>query len=411
MIKILLITALLFFSCVQKNQNVQILPDKEHFTEEEKTERFLPEKNEFHDKHIDKSSIEMDSSAQINIISQIPFEAFNLYAESDLCELAIRQNSPRTLLFEVPQNLLFNSIQMASEISDFARMKPASIRGIFGNLMGITEVANGTQKVIFGIIPRNAKVIEFRFETAVADTAVLNQLVWKYNTRFNISLSEHKISMNRRAGVFDGAKQITLENIRTNDPIKMLGENTDLSALLFKKSDFALVRSDLQDFRAAVFDNFTVSAFFGMSLDWEEKKILTNLLKTADYGKLDYNLRILNTENEETTDFKNFDRDSIVIIYDGNNLIAFETTMLLSQYLREKTAKKVVTIADFGQRRQYFFDYDIAISANSADLNERYLLRKYSNSKIDLFEMKIYLVSAQKIVFSSNNISKLGTAK
>ena len=414
--KILIISALILFSCTQQKQNFSVLPEKAA-QQTKKDSVFVIEDSEFYKRDIDKSFVETDTSAKIRIISQIPFESFNLYLEADLVDLNIRQSSPRTLLVELPQNFFFNSIQAASEISDFARTNPASVRGIFGNLMGITELAKGTQKVIFGIIPRNAKALEFRFETAVSDTAqILNSLIWKYNSRFNISLSENKISMDRRTNVFDGAKQISLENIAQNDPVRMLGEDKNLSALLFKRSDFALVRSDLQDFRVASFDNFKVSAFFNPLLDDEARNLLTNLLETADYGKkLDYNLRVFNSGNP-TADFTDLDKDSVVIIYAANNLIAFETAMALRQFLEEKTGKKIAATADFGQRKLYFSDYDIAITANSVDLDERFLSRKYSmgiipSLRTDLFEMKIYLVSSQNIVSSGNRISKLELAK
>jgi len=171
-----------------------------------------------------------------------------------------------------------------------------------------------------------------------------------------------------------------------------------------------LVRSDLQDFKGVRFDNFMVSAFLNPLLDNETKNILEKLVKNADYSnKLDYNLNTFT--GEKSQGFEAFDKDSIIIIYDKNNLIAFETAMVVSQFLQEKTAKNVVAVADFGQRRLFFGDYDIVISANSANLDEQFLARKFSDSKIDLFEMKIYLVSMQKIITQSNIISNLEVAK
>jgi len=414
--KILIILALLLFSCSQQTNNIDVMPketaQKTEKKQKEKDDINAIEESKFFEQNIDMSKVKIDSSAQINIISQIPFECFNLYNDSDLIELKYGKSMRNTISIEVPQNFFFNSIQAANDISEFAKTNPASVRGIFGNLLGITEVVRGTQKVLFGIIPRNVKIIDFRYETQISYPAfqILKTLVWKFNKRFDISLSENKITMKRRTDDFGATKLITLENIGTNDPVKMLNKNNELSAFLFKNSDLKLVRSDLQDFKGVRFDNFMVSAFLNPLLDNETKNILEKLVKNADYSnKLDYNLNTFT--GEKSQGFEAFDKDSIIIIYDKNNLIAFETAMVVSQFLQEKTAKNVVAVADFGQRRLFFGDYDIVISANSANLDEQFLARKFSDSKIDLFEMKIYLVSMQKIITQSNIISNLEVAK
>lgn len=408
--KIFIILALFLFSCSQQTHDIEIIPDE---TAAEKQKPIRPsykekendinkvEESKFFEENIDISDIEIDSTAQISIISQIPFECFNLYDSADLVELKTKQNSPKSLLLEVPQDFFFNSIQTANEISEFAKTNPASVRGIFGDLMGINELAKGTQKVLFGIKPRDTKIMEFRFETA--DFGIINQLVWNFNKKFDISLSENKISMN-------GKNKIILENIKTFDPLKMLGENNELSAFLFKKNDLKLVKSDLQDFNGSIFDNFTVSAFFNPLIDGDTKNALSNLMKSANFSKkLDYNLNVFTDEKIQNSG--NIEKDSIVIIYENNNLIAFETAMVLSQSMQEKTDKKIIATADFEQRKLFNSDYDIAISANSKSLNEQFLSRKISDSKIDLFEMKIYLVSMQKIITQSNIISNLEVVK
>ena len=403
--KILLtILALFLFSCESQRQRVGTSPKG-------KTSDFAVETSRVYRTIIDISSAEIDSMAQIKIISQIPVKNFNLYDENDLIDLKITQTSPRTLLVEVPSDFFFNSVRTASEISDFSRENPASARGIFGNLMGITELAQGTQRVIFGILPRTAKSIEFRFETDVSDTVqIINSLIWKYNSNFNITHSENKVSMDRRSGGLSAAEQITLQNIVEENPLKMLAEDNNLSAFLFKKSDLAHLERRMRGFTASTFDNFIVSAFLNPEFDENVKNALTTLLKSADFANnLDYDLSVFADEIQAEIDA--FDKDSIVIIYDKNNLIALETAMFLGNFLEKNTSKKIIVRADEEHRNLFFFDYDIVITANSASLNETFLSRKYSDSRVDLFEMKIYLVSAQKIAASGNAVSRLGVAK
>lgn len=430
--KILIISLLFLFSCTKQTHKIEFIPEKttqetdkaqkdaDELPFQDEDEIAIIEESIFFEENIEMPKrFEIDSSAQINIISQVPFDCFNLYDDSDLVKLKSEKTVRNTISLELPQDFFFNSIQAANEISEFAKTNPASIRGIFGNLLGITELVKGTQKVIFGIVPKNAKIIDFRFETEVSDDSkkILKSFIWKFNEKFNVSLSENKISMKRKTDDLGATKEITLENIGSNDPIRMLGENKELSAMLFKKSDLKLVKSDLQDFNGIKFDNFVVSAFFNPSLDIQTQNALAKLLKNTDYGKkLDYDLNILS--NREKSSFETLDNDSIVIIYDADNLIAFETALTVKQSLEENTAQKIVAVADFGQKKQFLLDYDITISANSADLDKRFLSRKYlgldtelSDLQIDLFEMNIYLVSMQKIIAESSIISNLEVAK
>jgi hypothetical protein len=314
---------------------------------------------------------------------------------------------------------------MANDISEFAKSNPASTRGIFGDLLGITELANGTQKVIFGIIPRTARSIEFRFETPTSDTSkIFNSKIWKYNTRFDVKFDGNfGLTMNRKSEVSDGSKSITYRLVENGDELLEIGGNEDLTMLLFRKSDLLYLRSRLQNFNIIEFDRLNVSAFLNPTLDFETKDALTALLKNTEiYKRMDYSLRVFEDEAFEGAE-KNIDKDSIVVIYDKNNPIAFETAMILSDELRKQTGKRVLAYADSEQRRQFFLNYDIAISVKSADFNPVFLARKYLNkelnaedvdnlqSKADLFEMRIFLCSPRRIINRKNIISKLEFAK
>jgi hypothetical protein len=418
--------ALLFFSCGTKKGGR--LPHKEKSDADiEKlfsfdSETFAIEERKFRKGDLEEE-VEIDTSAQIDIISQIPFNCLNLFDSTDICELKIRQNLPKSLLVEVPQSLFFNSIQTANEISDFAKNSPASVRGIFGDLLGVSELASGTQKVIFGIIPKTARAVEFRFESPITNTGqILNHLIWKYNLRFETSISQDNILVKRKVEFDDGSKSISYRFVENGDFVIELGGNEKMTMLLFKKSDLGYVRTRLQDFNITEFDRLTVSAFFNPSLDFEVKNALFSLLKNTEiYKNMDYVLRTFDDEKQENN-LSDLGKDSIVIIYDKDNPIAFETAIILNEKLKNAGIKTIM-FADLRERKQYFLDYDLAIGVNSADFSTTFLARKYLGKdfsvseiddlrlKTDLFEMKIFLCSPQKIVGRKNILSKLEVEK
>jgi len=369
---------------------------------------------------------EIDNNAEIFIVSQIPFRVFNLFDPSDIIDITVSQTIWRALRVEVPQDFFFNSILAANQISEFARENPASTRGIFGDLLGITEVANETQNVIFGILPRTARIFDFRFETYVEGVdEMLKHLTWQYNSRFDVSFAENQINMIRRPQVSDGSRAISYRFVESSDRVLTLGSKENLDMLLFKRSDLAYVRSRLRNFRISEFERIKVSVFINPFLMSEIGEDLAELLKNTEiYNNLNYELSVFQHEKSEGENYPV--RDSIVIIYDKNNPIAFETAKLLGDDIRHRLKRKVGVFADTNQQRQFFFDYDIAISAHSVSADPIYLSRRFFGRelseeeirdrylKTDLFEMRTFLLSSRKIVrgrYGQYIISNLEVAK
>jgi hypothetical protein len=315
-----------------------------------------------------------------------------------------------------------NSIATAGELSDFAKNYPASIRGIFGDLAGVSDVVNGTQKVVSGIIPKTFKVTEFRFEIPIMNLSnILFSSLLRYNSLYEISQTDNKISMSRRENSLGACKAISIENIGNNDPIIALGARKNLTALLFRKSDLDVVRLKFSNFNVEKFNELRLSAFVNPSLEPEVKSAISFALQDkSEYKKLDYDLSLIPSESGHN--FVNFDKDSIIIVYDKNNPIAYETAMISAKILKEKTKKKVVAVGDLGQKKLYSFAYDVVISASPRNIDFRYLSRKFFAKemseneiddlkyKIDLFYAKTYLCSQQKIN-SQNSVSRLEVIK
>jgi hypothetical protein len=351
---------------------------------------------------------EIDNSAEIFIVSQIPYSVFNLFDSSDVLDITVSQTLVRTLRVQVPQDIFFNSILAANQISDFARENPASTRGIFGDLFGIAEVAEETQKVLFGIVPRAARLLDFHFETPLSgDDEMLNHLLWLYNTRFQVSFAENQINMKRMPQITDGSSMISYKTLSSGDSVITVGDKENLSMLLFKTNDLAHVHFRLPKFKISEFDKIKVSAFINPSLEIETKESFVNLLKNTDiYKNLNYELSVFPHERNESERYSG--RDSVIIIYPADNPIAFETATVLGDDIKRRTRKKVGVFPDNLQESLFFFDYDIAISAHSTSIDQTYLTRKFlgralseeemleERLKIDLFEMRTFLLSPQK---------------
>lgn len=421
-----LFAALLFLiSCVKKN--IEVFPDESREksyndynvenNKNDKDEVFTVESGEIYESGV-KANI--DSLAELIIITQIPLECINIVDKNDACEPKIRQTSVKSAA--VLADCDKNSIQTAGELSDFAKNYPASLRGILGDLAGIADVANGTQKIISGIIPKSFKVIEFRFEMPIMDLSnILFNSLLRYNSLYEISQVESKIFMNRRENSLSACKMISVENIENNDPIIALGARKNLTALLFRKSDLGLIKLKLPNFNVAEFGELRVSAFINPSLDFETKNALIYALQNrSEFKKLDYDLSLI--AGEDKNDFVNFGKDSIVIIYDKNDPIAYETAMISVKILKEKTTKRIVAVGDIGQKKLFYFNYDMAISVNPENSDFQYLSRKFFAKeltqdemtdlkyKIDLFNVRIFLCSQQKIS-PQNSISRLEVLK
>ncbi|MDR0303805.1 MAG: hypothetical protein LBH98_03420 [Chitinispirillales bacterium] len=417
--KIFLILFLFLFSCGKKN--IDVLPEKKY---KENYDNYNSEvdissvlSSEFQESEI---KLPIDSSAVLNIITQIPFESVSLVDTDDACEFQIQQISLKSAAIRVYCEK--SSIQTAGDLSDFARNSPASLRGIFGDLVGISDVANGTQKVVSGIIPKSFNTIEYRFEMPIVNLSdILPNLVLRYNKFYEISQNENKILMNRRENSLGACQTISVENIGNNDPIITLGAKRNMTAMLFRKSDINLLKLKLPNFNIIKFDELSVCAVINPSLDFEVKSAINSILQNKnEYKKLDYDISLIS--NGSGRDFTSFNKDSIVIIYDKNNPMAYETAVVSAKILREKTGKKVIVTGDLGQKKLYYFDYDVAISVNPKNSDYRFLSRKFFAKeltqvemtdlkyKIDLFYVDIYLCSQQKIN-SQGGVSKLEVIK
>jgi|GEM_PF-1795675 len=439
MLKIFFILFLFLISCGKKNLNV--LPEKKQnesyntnnsFHSKPETSPSLPSESYGDETEPDmdllnlfaedetKFAVNVDSSAVLNIITQIPIECINLVEERDVCGLKIQQISLKSAA--VLADCDKNSIATAGELSDLAKNYPASIRGIFGDLAGISDVVNGTQKVVSGIIPKTFKVTEFRFEMPIMNLSnILFSSLLRYNSLYEISQSDSKISMSRRENSLGACQAISIENIGNNDPIIALGARKNLTALLFRKSDLDVVRLKFSNFNVEKFDELRLSAFINPSLEPDVKSAISFALHNkSEYKKLDYDLSLIPSESGHNS--LNFDKDSIIIIYDKNNPIAYETAMISAKILKEKTKKKVVAVGDLGQKKLYSFAYDVVISASPRNVDFRYLSRKFFAKemaeaemndlkyKIDLFYAKTYLCSQQKII-PKNSVSRLEVIK
>ena len=387
---------------------------------------------------------EIDTNAEIKIVSQIPFYAFNVFSQDDLIDIKIRQTRARTISHEAPREFFFNSILVANQISDFARRNPASTRGIFGDLLGITHVANGTQRVIFGILPRTARISDFRFESDVGDARqILTHLLWQYNSRFEVSFpggNPNKIRLVRRPEITDGICAFSYKTLSSAKEVFGFAREERASMLLFDIEDLTYVRSNLRDFRISEWDTVRVSAFVNPFLAPELKNDLAALLKNTEiYKSLNYKLSVFeHGENEtpktltqefaaipETTAASPFDEESsdgaqesenieernvLIVIYDPDNPIASQTAALMGQYIHRRTQRKVELVPDRGQKRQFFFDYDISISAKSDLIDSVYLNRRFFgaaiseesirnlNLRIDLFNLRTFLLSPYNLV-------------
>jgi len=439
MLKIFFILFLFLISCGKKTLNV--LPEKkqdENYNAynnshskpetapslpsesyEDETEPDMDLLNLFAEDEI-KPAVNIDSSAVLNIITQIPLECINIIEEEDVCGLKIQQISLKSAA--VLADCDKNSIATAGELSDLAKNYPASIRGIFGDLAGISDVVNGTQKVVSGIIPKTLKVTEFRFEMPIMNLSnILFSSILRYNSLYEISQDGGKISMNRRENSLGACKAISIENIGNNDPIIALGARKNLIALLFRKSDLDVIKLKFSNFNVEKFDELRLSAFVNPSLESDVKSAISFALHNkSEYKKLDYDLSLIPSESGHNS--LNFDKDSIVIVYDKNNPIAYETAMISAKILKEKTKKKVVAVGDLGQKKLYSFAYDVVISASPRNVDFRYLSRKFFAKemteaemndlkyKIDLFYATTYLCSLQKII-PKNSVSRLEVIK
>jgi hypothetical protein len=420
---IFLIAVLFFISCVEKK--VELFPEKslegthdDYVIKYDENETLSTVDAEFDESAV--KDYDVDSLAVINIITQIPLECIKIIDEKDVCELKVQEVSLKSVSLFADCDK--NSIETANELSNFAKNNPASFRGIFSDLAGISQVVNGTQKIVSGIIPRSFKIIEFRFEMPIINpSSILFSSVANYNSLYEILRTENKIQMSRRANSLAASSYISIENISNNDPIIALGARRNLTALLFRKSDFDLIKLKLSNFNIVKFNELRVTAFISSSLDFEAKSAISSILRNKnEYKKLDYDLNLIQDEIEQYP--TGFNKDSIVIIYDKNNPIAYETAMITAKILKEKTAKKISLVADLGQRKLYSFDYDVAILAMYKDADFRYLSRKVFSRelseiemtnlkyKVDLFDVQTYLYSQQKIV-SQSSVSKLEIVK